>query len=1834
MASASASASASPNEAAELKLISSIRYKFASVSGDEKKLSEALRSQLVPLLGKAGSQHKPVRDAAFQAFISVNNFIKPVGVVLPVAALIDQYKKTTSPMVKQLDLGLIKQGILRLGEPKRRELVPEVLRGISKETSPSGSAGFFNIFLRLLPSIKIPGRGIKEDLSFREDIGLSDSADASYVARWLGKLFLLRQDLALAAGDELEKMLLASPSGLSREDVAFLTNNNPTSWKPGAPASLSLPECKTKAVNVLASGAFTEEERYIPIICAAGSADSRITSIADDVLKRTSVDLEKKEVVQSLYNAHKTFPAAQRIQILRLLSKSVIACSFENEAVQAIKQDFELVSGGNASVLGLEALRLHKSLLAFLSSIARNSSVSTNTDSSMRPTLVLILKDYILAQGWPAPETKGSQSQFQEEQRIRGNAYETIGILAAKGCHFEPKAKISLLRWLIQSFMLDPTPNIAIHIESAMSNMMSLFGLTTDASPESKDLKLMLLEFMAYPEEKCQRSVRHVVTRFANNCLPYHDIHARCLDLLALCTRSERQDIAEEGRRGLDPWWATKLRPNDDALVLPDWAKLVHMFFGPSQDLPAEESFVNESYKQQILADGVNSSSPTPVRYITRILFLTALNENKFEMGWESQLEMRLQNDLETRESIRKYLASADWRPALTLLNAIIDSIPKGEHPEPHCEEWLNCLTEILSFAPSMQIIRPIASRTSSLMPMVRWNDQKLRQLASKAFGVMAPLCNESPALIDQMLQSINEVPEEAASQSGLYQGYLACLGSYYSRATYYGDSYARNSSDIAQFVYDKFKFAMQDGSQELAAVATESIAQLWTANLNFPRDENELTETVGFLSKLADRGQEKAIWALGRLAIPSLADGVDSLTDPVGMILRKLFELSETKRTEVLFAAGEAIACAIARWDSKAVQLSLDVEPSEAGRFRLVNELGKRPSKITVTLDKLIGDCKATKPSLLKASGIWLFCVIQYCSDLPEIQSRLRECQVAFMRLLTARDELIQETASRGLALVYEKGDPSLKGDLVKDLVASFTGNKTQLKVDEETELFDAGALPTGEGKYITSYKDIVSLANEVGDQSLVYRFMSLATNAATWTARSAFGRFGLSNILSDAELDPKIYPKLYRYRFDPNPNVRRSMDDIWKAVVKDQNVVFDTYFDAIMDELLKSTLDGREWRVREASCAAIADLIYGQPFSKYEKYYTDIWRVTLRVLDDKKSSVRAAAEKLCMGLSKTLVTRLQEHNSSAAAKAMIAQVLPFLLSDRGVENSVQEVQATSIITILEVVKNGGDTLKPFVPTIIIHFLGLLSTLEPGVVNYYYQRVSEESREHLDKQRSSAVTQSPMFECVVNCLRFVDEGVMKELAPQLVSTIKSAIGMQTKVGCSEVLSTLALRHAIILPPYNATFLKTMETQVLDRNHETSKAYARASAYLLRSAAPESRDRFTSRLLDLYFGAEDSTRRQKIADAVLAIAKISPDVFNDLEASLLPLAYAAKHDMDDYVSEEFEAVWSQHAGGSHTIKRLIGEITELVSKGLNSPKWDLQHGAALTIASMITALSSGAGKGGQFADADLGKIWPVLDKALSLKTFKGKEKVAVAYPLFVLHGKKLWSTDSALAAQMKKVAVREAKRNNDEYRPHAFQALADFAAAREDLDMYAEVVGLVSEYLNPDIEAHKVTELERKTSDAALKAAMTCYNRKRMRDTPSTILGDVITTVEGAKRAISLARDTWFTSAAELMNKAVASEVTLADLAAGVVATRWFRLLVTEDEVMLENQRLSRAKALGAYVSAWKKGIFGPVGEQGSLHEEMEQKLKAMAEADRSLEVQKLLNQVVQQLAA
>lgn len=87
---------------------------------------------------------------------------------------------------------------------------------------------------------------------------------------------------------------------------------------------------------------------------------------------------------------------------------------------------------------------------------------------------------------------------------------------------------------------------------------------------------------------------------------------------------------------------------------------------------------------------------------------------------------------------------------------------------------------------------------------------------------------------------------------------------------------------------------------------------------------------------------------------------------------------------------------------------------------------------------------------------------------------------------------------ASRGMSIVYELGDAATKETLVQALVGTLSGTakrKRAVKVTGESEVFQEGALgeaPGGGG--MSTYKELCSIANEMGQPDLIYRFMDLA--------------------------------------------------------------------------------------------------------------------------------------------------------------------------------------------------------------------------------------------------------------------------------------------------------------------------------------------------------------------------------------------------------------------------------------------------------------------------------------------------------------------------------------------------------------------------------------------------------------------------------------------------------------------------------------------------------------------------------------------------------------------
>jgi len=1122
---------------------------------------------------------------------------------------------------------------------------------------------------------------------------------------------------------------------------------------------------------------------------------------------------------------------------------------------------------------------------------------------------------------------------------------------------------------------------------------------------------------------------------------------------------------------------------------------MVKVFFTGHSIL--EDSHAANTMKSGMEIDGVSvfgnfsgqkiNAFSHAIAYCRRMLLLEALDNGTVggDADWERQLDVLLRTDKESRTKVRAHMNSIEENILATFFSASFEGILWNDGAG--IQDCGKTFVQLGSLA-SRSAFETIAVRAEELLPAIRSNNAGVRFFAAQAFGMLVPHQSNKKAYIDKITRSLLDAskPWESAvgAEANKVHGSIIALGFLLSRAVFYGRENEFTESLVQEVITTVLNILNKTKDASNREAALSAAAQLSASNLLTESRINSTPYDVATLIKIltveSKKGDEKAIAALGRFAMTFEETEDGSTEGPLESILSSLYDLHELRQAEVQFTVGEALACAAVSWKSDSLLLSLDVDTDYKGQEnRLVT--------LREVMEKVLADCKTTKPSLKKASGIWLFSLIQHCGHLQEIQSRLRECQAAFMGLLSARDDLVQETASRGLSLVYEQGDKDLRERLVADLVASFTGTSTKIKVDSDTELFEPGALPTGDGESVTSYKDIMSLAAEVGDQSLVYKFMSLASNAATWSTRAAFGRFGLSSILSESAVDPKLYPKLYRYRFDPNPNVQRSMNDIWTALVKNPTTVINESFDAIMDDLLKNIL-GKEWRTRQASCAAIADLVQGRQFEKYEKYLSQIWDVAFKVLDDIKGSVRKAAQSLCQVLTNILVRQLEQGTSSKNAQAMLQQVMPFLFSTQGLESSSKDVQAFAYVTVIKLVKSGGKVLLPFIPALVEQILGLLSTLEPESINYLHLNAAKYdlTEEKIDEARSNMISHSPLMEAVERCLDLVDEPTMKELAPCLQNVIKTAVGMPSKVGSSGVLVSLATRHSFIFRPYADSFLKDVEKAVLDRNSTVSAAYARAAGYIARLASDQQILKLAMYSKTMYFAAEDENRRQIAADIVYAISKFATDRFNSLASDFLPFVFLAKHDFDDHVKDQFEKTWDENVGGSRAVLLYLKEIINVSSERLESPKWTIKHTAALTIAQVV----SSAGTEMSLTNAKI--IWPALEKALALKTFDGKEKLLVAFVKFTKSSKLLWEKEAAIATQMKKIIIREAKRTNEAYRPHAFSSLGEYAEARTDIDMFDEVLSIVKPVLTDLTDEDKMdTTEDDKTSSSKDTATIT-----------------------------------------------------------------------------------------------------------------------------------------------
>ncbi|EEP82976.1 predicted protein [Uncinocarpus reesii 1704] len=1812
-------------EARELSLISNVEFRIALADSDEK-LQSLLQKYLAPLLLKLASEHVAVRNKILELCYHIDTRIQPLTIDLPLPALLKQFKDVQAPIVKHYDLHYIKLALDRLSPVQRAEVFPELVRGVSRlQSDLADAARAFNLILKCLSALKLPVKGSEQDLSFRQDLGLSDE-DARFL----------------------------SPLGLGISCCLIPRRNAPfdETWKLfNAWGSQPWLTQKVAALGFLRSGAFIENERFIPALIASADSNRNISTIGDDILKRCQPDLEDRTLLDRIYDIYERVtepetitiirPALQ-IKILSVLCKSAAAAA-ETDRINRIFKN-EIYTLVVTSRSGLEGFKLRTQLLHFAAWIARVSPSAT----VLAPRIIRRLRHTIEVLGWPALRSKGNSA----EQKLRSLTYETIGSLASKIDHASDEGgntSYELIKWLFAALSSDTSSNeISVSIDQALGNIMNS-ATRRLGDPIINRLRKLLLHYMlANPGEtdyrtefKIQRTPKYAALRFANRCLPFSDINGRWINIIAIEADQDLK-LVEEGRKGLSPYWYRVLNPpdvvnptapsamadSDSFYQFPKFSELMDSGFGSASSAKPKLKNLRNAY-------------PTVVTFLRNVLLCEAFSFSGLVVDtaqphWEEQLDTMISGNESAREAVRKYLQHL--QPELVKQFLIVCmrgqmlnmQKPLGRTVEHFVEISSLTSTAILdSLAPFGVVANVEAARPSD------------QDLMARGFGIMQSLPSWTGEArqrsIDQLMTAALSWRNAVGQAVHKVRGTILMLVYLLTRLSYRGLKQDIPVPPTQQLNEILFEILEHSRDSTLRDTAVSCLGQMSLGGLLVPEF---LTETVG-LEKLlenvveeAKKGKEPAILALGHLSLtfPKEAEDSSSLFD---RLLKSMYDLHEIRGLEVQLTVGEALSVVSVGWGSKSLLTAFDVDAQRP-------QPDISPNVLCDMLEKILVDCKASKPSLKRASAIWLLSLVQYCGHCQEVQDRLRQCQSAFIWLLSDRDDMVQETASRGLSFVYEMGSQELKNDLVRDLVRSFTAEDSNLgggKVSVDTQLFEPGALPTGDGS-VTTYKDIVGLASEVGDPSLVYRFMSLASNNSVWASRAAFGRFGLSNVLSDSSVNgylaqnPKIYPKLYRYRFDPNPNVQRSMNDIWNALVKDSNLTINSNFDGIMEDLLTNILAGKEWRVRQACCAAIADLIQGRPIEKYEKFLGDILNKAFKVLDDIKSTVREEAFKLCQALSNVLLRALEEGTGqSKKSQLMLQHIIPFLLQN-GMESSVQEVQAYSIMMMTTLVKNCPATaLRPFVADILEKFLTSLSSVEPQAVNYIHLNADKYglTGQQIDKMRLSAIRSSPMMESVeLHLLDTLDEESMKEVASKLEHVLRSAIGLPSKVGCSRVLVILSSK-TIIFQPYADRFIQLTRKHVLDRNDTVSASYSNAIGYMMRLASDDEMLKTIAYAQKLYFGSEDRSHRVVAAELSNSMSKFANDKVNRVAATFLPFLFVGMHDTDSEVKRFFAKAWNDNVSGSRVILLYLKEILEMVSTQLDSPQWAIKHASALGVARVVASLDKECDATTAMA------VWPSLEKALTGKSWEGKEKVLRAMVQFATCTKSCLEELGDVKSQMKVIAIREAKRNNVAYRPHAFKCLGELSTLVDGLELAPAAIRVVTEVVEDiadksedkmDIDTPgRSSKAEAETFAASVECLLNCLDPT----VPYAALGEHISqSVSLIEMAVT--RDGNSTHSAlykalkgffDRLSALPADSIKDCENASAALADR---LLFRDMEGLVEAARVQRAQAVESFATLCEQG-------DTQCRPKWKETVAAWHAAERSGQVQTILSRVVEKMA-
>ncbi|TNM86280.1 hypothetical protein fugu_008551 [Takifugu bimaculatus] len=1544
----------------------------------DEQLQDIISKFLPPVLLKLSSVQEGVRKKVMELLVHLNKRIKSrPKIQLPVETLLVQYQDpAAASFVTNFTIIYIKMGYPRLevGKHLMHLLVP-TLYHMKYPADPSKNSSLFNLTERP-KTVQLLLEFMLDVLLMPYGFVLNESPTRPAPSSSQGGPV---EGAVSAAGQGLPQ----PPPGMSVYAVKRVIGE--AQW-----SAEQLEQCKLGIVKFIEAKQVPEVETVVHLVMASSDTRHSVATAADLELKskQSIIDWNNPVIINKMYKIYlgdvplktkagnvkqelKHEPVSTRVKmkILPHLLRSRLAAECFPANIQVV---YDGLFGANTN---------NKLLSLTLQFVHHICMVCPDTNKPLGLMLLNGLTKLI--------------NEYKEDPKLLCVAYSAVGKLSSRMPQLFTK-DIALVQQFFES-MCKEEADVRLAIQEALSMMVGAY-----ANLQGALLNLMEALVAAYIG-KPEVQVRQVAMKFASNVFAPDHVPSRYLLLLA--AGDPREEVSGEAQRVLRTF-STVRREKEDKKPMPSFPDMV--------------AYVQEKAAQRIKTPakyivGTSTIPFNPSAFGEIVLYLRMCLA--YSAG-ASPTSARLADMQDDAPAIGRYvhtLLSSEPHPSgskgaeanpvhvyMDLLQQLLSAV--GGIPV------MYCLLEVVSVCPEKLAPR-FVDRIDWIKSLMNTNKEDMRELAAQLYALVISTMtgNELQAAVHNLVKITKDnhvrhpvfirlcaplvlstfhddifTKQSPETQHGaiLALGYM--VGRYMSKKKGC-DSTAEEGKpikipdqehgDLLPMATKTIGSFLDSSSALLAIAACTALGEIARNGPLLISAEGEgftkLSMVKNLLARIpsgkeSTKMKERSIQTLGHLPVG------DGAFPHQKKLLQGLMDSVEAKQVELQFTVGEAISSASVGTRSGAARDPWTCTEDQYSPPHNLKNNDVVPWVLNSILSKYI--C-SQNPHVRQAACIWLLSLVKKLSQHKEITSHLKQIQVAFISVLSEPDELSQDVASKGLALVYEMGGEHDQQELVSTLVETLMTGKRFVHVvvvvvvvpafswkllrlvfvfvgrvkhalSENTEVFQGEGLgKTPDGHGLTTYKELCSLASDLNQPDLVYKFMNLANHHAMWNSRKG-AAFGFHMIAAKAGEQlapflPQLVPRLYRYQFDPNLSIRQAMTSIWDALVTDKTLV-DKYLKEILQDVI-SNLTSNTWRVRESSCLALNDLVRGRQADDLIDHLAEIWETLFRVLDD--------------------------------------------------------IKVATIQTLVKISKTAGPRLKPHAPRLIPALLEALSTLEPQVLNYLSLRATEQEKSAMDAARLSAAKSSPMMETINMCLQHLDVSVLGELVPRLCELLRSGVGLGTKGGCASVVVTLTVQCPQDLGPYSGKLMSALLTGLQDRSSVVQKQYAFALGHLVRTAKDSSVEKLLLKLSTWYLQKEEPVHKSSCALTVHAISHYSPDVLKAHAGVALPLAFLGMHqapgpDEDQESGRDaalWAEVWQDNVPGSFGgIRLYMTELIAITQTALQSQSWKMKAQGAAAMATVAKEQT------GSLVAPHLGMVLSALLQGLSGRTWSGKEELLKA----------------------------------------------------------------------------------------------------------------------------------------------------------------------------------------------------------------------------------------------